>query len=67
MAKTKGARKVSKDQETLILMLHEVGQKLSEIATTIGIPRDTAKVILLCARFGMHFPTPTLLIWRIQW
>ena len=67
MAKTKGAQTVSKYQETLILELPEVGHKPSEIATTTGIPRNTVKVILLCARFGMHFPIPTLSIWRIQW
>ena len=46
MAKTKGAQNVSEDQKTLILVLHEVEHKPSEIPTTVVINRNTVKGIL---------------------
>ena len=46
MAKTKGGQNVPDDQKTRILVLLEVGYKPSEIATTVGIIRNTEKGIL---------------------
>ena len=46
MAKTKEAQNVSEDQKTRILVLHEVEHKPSEIATTVGITRNTVEGIL---------------------
>ena len=46
IAKTIGAQNVPEDKKTQILVLHEVGNKPSEIAKSAGITRKTVKSFL---------------------